>query len=213
MTPITLHGTPLSHFTRKVRVLLKELDVPFAFERPQSLLTADAVTYGDNPLLRVPTLVHDGETLLDSDHIARFLIQHYDARDRFGVLNTDPLELNRLAVANGIMANEVVLILAKRAGLEQLDEVVYFKKLGAAIRSGLRWLNEATPVVADSFRYADIATVCMWQHVVHYGLVPDLEPYANLAAHAERLAERPSIAQTTPAASLAEAARLDSSPA
>ena len=35
-----LHGTPLSHFTRKIRILLHELGVAFDFVRTPNLLEA-----------------------------------------------------------------------------------------------------------------------------------------------------------------------------
>ena len=117
MAKLQLHGTPLSHFTRKVRILLAELGVAYDFVRAPSVLATTPAAYGDNPLMRVPTLVHDDVALIDSDHIARYLVAQFDPRDRFRVDTRDAAELNRLAVVNGIMANEVVLILAKRGGL------------------------------------------------------------------------------------------------
>ena len=98
-------------------------------------------TYGDNPLLRIPTLVDGDHTLIESDHIARYIVAKHDPRDWFGVNSVEVDALNRLAVANGVMANEVVLILAKRGGLADLDGVAYFRKLRGAIDSGLAWLD------------------------------------------------------------------------
>ena len=71
MAAPTLHGTPLSHFTRKIRILLAELGVAYDFVRARSVLATTPEAYGDNPLMRVPTLVQDGVMLIESDHIAR----------------------------------------------------------------------------------------------------------------------------------------------
>src|SRR5450432_2560908 len=154
---LKLYGTPLSHFTRKLRILLAELDVPFEFERVPGVLGTSPSAYGNNPLMRVPTLVHGAHTLIESDHIARYLVGLYDPDDRFSVRSEHVRDLNPLAVANGIMDNEVVLILAKRGGgIDDLDAVSYFRKLTTSNHSGLAWLD-ANVDDDPSLDYADIA--------------------------------------------------------
>ena len=205
-----LHGTPLSHFTRKIRILLAELGVPFEMSWAPSVLADGARDYADNPLLRVPTLVDGDQWLIESDHIARYVVAKFDPEDRLGVRSELPRDLNRLAVVNGIMANEVVLILAKRGGLSEIESVAYFRKLLSAIVGGLEWLDAA---VDDDprFDYRDVALVCMWQHLAHYKLV-SLEPHTRIAARVARFEGRPSIATTTPEASLAAAKAAGWSP-
>jgi len=206
MTKPRLHGTPLSHFTRKIRIVFAELGVEFDFVRARSVLAGEAAAYGDNPLMRVPTLVHGDDTVIESDHIARYLVARFDPSDRLGVRSERARDLNRLAVVNGIMDNEVVLILAKRGGVTDLSTVAYFRKLATAIESGLAWLDGHTDPEDVGFDYRDLTTICMWQHVVYYQLVPGLERYPRIAARVARFADRASIASTTPEASLAEAA-------
>ena len=197
MTP-RLFGTPLSHFTRKLRILLVELGVEFDFVPAPGVMGTDTAGYGDNPLMRVPTLVHGGETLVESDHIARYLVRAYDPDDRLGVRSERVADLNRLAMANGVMANEVVLILAKRGGLADIEQVVYFQKLALGIANGLAWLDAHTDADAPGFDYRDIATICMWQHVIHYGIATGLDAYPRIAARVARFADRPSVASTAP---------------
>jgi glutathione S-transferase len=213
MTSLQLLGTPLSHFTRKVRILLAELGVEFEFVRATGVLAAAPASYGGNPLLRVPALIDGDATLIESDHIARYLVQRHDPGDWLGVCSAEVRDLNRLAVVNGIMANEVVLILAKRAGLADVEGVAYFRKLGAAIDGGLAWLDRDADPDAGGFDYRDVATICMWQHVIHYQLRPVLDLYPRLAARVARFADRPSVVSTTPAASLADAAAAGWKPA
>ncbi len=203
---ISLYGTPLSHFTRKIRILLAELGVAFDFARVPSILSTSSASYGDNPLLRVPALLDAGVTLIESDHIARYLVGKHDPADRFRVRSERVEDSNRLAVANGIMSNEVVLILAKRGGLADLEGVAYFAKLATAIDAGLAWLDDHTNSDDAAFDYGDIAMICMWQHVEHYGMVRGLDGYPRVAARVARFAARASVAGTTPAVSLAEAA-------
>ncbi len=205
MQTLRLFGTPLSHFTRKVRIVLAELGVEFEYVRTSSVLAPTSAGYGDNPLLRIPTLVHGGETIIDSDHIARYLVARYDPADRLRVNSLEVESLNRLAVVTGIMNNEVVLLLAKRAGLADLEAVAYFRKLRSAIDGSLDWLERRLDPGATDFGYADVALVCMWQHLLHYGLVAEPERYATLTAVVNRAMERPSVATTTPARSLEDA--------
>ncbi len=198
-----LLGTPLSHFTRKLRILFAELGVDFEFVRTTSVLAPSAAAYGNNPLMRVPTLLDGDVTLIESDHIARYVVDKNDPDDRFGVFSANPRDLNRLAVTNGIMANEVVLILAKRGGLEDIDGVAYFRKLRAAIDSALAWLDADVDLDAR-FDYADMTMICMWQHGLHYQLVA-AHRFSRVAARVAQFADRPSVASTTPERSLAEA--------
>ncbi|HEX4416644.1 MAG TPA: glutathione S-transferase N-terminal domain-containing protein [Kofleriaceae bacterium] len=226
-----LVGTPLSHFTRKIRILFHELGVDYDFVRVTGVLATETAGYGDNPLLRVPTLIDGADTIIDSDHIARHVVGRHDRGDRLGVRSEQVADLNRLAVISGVMANEVVLILAARGGLTGLDGIVYFRKLRGAIDNGLAWLDRdvgsdvgrdvgsdvGRDVGSDAgrnaahhpepapFDYRDIALVCMWQHIAHYKLVPDLDRHAHLAARVARFAARPSVAATAPEAALAEA--------
>jgi glutathione S-transferase len=123
-------------------------------------------------------------------------VGRFDPDDRFGVRSERVVDMNRLAVTSGVMANEVVLILARRGGLDDLEGVAYFRKLFAAIRNGLGWLD-AQVDDEPRFDWRDIALVCMWQHLAHYKLV-DLAPYPRLAARVARFADRPSVASTAP---------------
>lgn len=202
--PLKLHGTPLSHFTRKVRILLAELGVQYEMAWTSSLLADSPAGFGDNPLMRIPTLVVGDRIVVDSDHIARVIVDTYDTSDWFGVKTGDPMLLNRLAVANGIMANAVSRILAKRGGFEDVDSVAYFRKLLTAMQSGLAWLD--TNIALDApLTWADIALICMWGHTNHFKAVPELERYGRIAQRVAQFADRPSVTATAPEAAFAEA--------
>jgi glutathione S-transferase len=192
-----LFGTPLSHFTRKIRILTAELGIAVDFVPTPGVMATTPAAYADNPLMRIPTLVDGATTVIDSDHIARYLVGTFDAADRLAVRSERVDDLNRLAVTTGVMANEVVLILAKRGGLEDIESVVYFQKLIAAIDRGLAWLDQHVDPEAPGFDYRDIALVCMWQHLGHYRLRP-LDAYVRIAARVARFADRPSVAPSTP---------------
>ena len=198
-----LHATPLSHFSRKVRILLAELELAYRPVWIEGVLAISSQHYGDHPLMKLPTLVDGDVTVFDSDHIARYLVGTYDPADRLGVREERVAAMNQLSVANGVMSNGVVLVLAKRSGVTQLD-TSYFAKLRASIASGLGWLD-ATPLDGP-FTYRDGTLVAMWDHLVHYELVPRTS-YPRLAARVAAFADRPSVASTAPAAALAQATR------
>lgn len=202
--PLTLHATPGSHFARKVRILMAELGVQYETVWVQSLLATSPTAFADNPLMRIPALVVGDRVIVDSDHIARVIVDTYDASDWFGVKSGDPTQLNRLAVANGIMENEVILILARRGGFEDIDSVAYFKKLKVAIDEGLAWLDKNIALDAP-LTWADITLICMWDHVTHYKSASGLDRYPRIAQRVAQFAQRPSIAATAPEPSFAEA--------
>lgn len=206
MQKLTLLGTPLSHFTRKVRILLHELAIPFDFELVRNLLEADAARYGQNPLMRVPTLIAGDLWLIESDHIARHIVSTRAPHDPLNVLTPTTAELNQLAVMNGIMAHEVTIILAARGGLTDVMSHTYFQKLAQAITSGLSWLDQELDSERESFHYVDVVTICMWEHLNHYEIVPGLQGFQRIAERVARFSTRDSVARTTPQASL-EAAR------
>jgi len=205
MDTLRLYGTPLSHFTRKLRILLLELGVAHEFVRVPGVLATSSAAYAGNPLMRVPTLMRGSEMMIESDHIARSLVGEFDPADRLGVRSERIEALNRLAVVTGIMNNEVVLLLARRGGLEDVAGVAYFRKLLQANDQGLAWLEGRVDPEREAFDYVDIATICLWQHMQHYAFMTNLERYPRIAARVARFAERPSVASTAPAVALAEA--------
>ena len=199
MAALILVGTPLSHFTRKIRVLALELGITVEMRWSPGVLAPPGEAYGDNPLLRVPALIDGDGTVIDSDHIARYLVARFDPADRFGVRSERVEDGNRLAVIGGIMADEVTLLLAQRAGGDV--STGYFVKRRDAIARGLAWLDANGR--DGELDYRDIALVCMWQHLAHYRLVPLEAP--QIAARVARFADRPSFQRTAPEAALAEA--------
>jgi len=203
--PLELHGTPLSHFTRKIRILLAELEVPFTFVRSRGVMSTDPAAYAGSPLQRVPLLVAGDTTLFDSEHIARYLVARFDPTDRFGVTSLVPDELNYLAALNTDMSNEGVILLAEPRRMTHIRGQTYFAKLLGSIRATLAWLDERTRVDRAGFDWRDITLVSMWQHLAHYALV-ELDGYPRLAARVGALAVRPSVAATMPQRSLDEAA-------
>lgn len=182
-----LYCTPRSHFSRKVRLLLDAWDT--AIELVDVGNVADTTAFGDNPLMRVPVLVDEGETVFDSDHIAAHLVRRLDPEDRFDVLTTHVGTLNARAVMNGVMAAEVEVILAQRTGLA-IQGVPRFEKLTQSMHDGLGWLEANVALVPTEPSYVGFHLVALWDHVQLYGLLPKLsapaleQRVAELSSHA-----------------------------
>lgn len=161
--------TPRSHFTRKVRILLAALGIEVELVDIVNAGSDDPAVFGPNPLMKVPVLV-DGEcAVYESDHIAAYLVRRHDPDDRFGVLATDPDQLNARAVMNGVMALEVELVLAGRSGMDTAQP--RFDKMRAGIAQGLAWLDARHDLFPDAPSYLGFHLVSMWEHLALYGLM------------------------------------------
>ncbi len=182
-----LYYTPRSHFSRKVRLLLDGWGATAELIDVGNV--ADATSFADNPMMKVPVLVDDSTVVFDSDHIAAHLTRRLDPDDRFGVLTQDVDALNARAVMNGVMAAEVEIILAQRTGLKT-EGLPRFAKLERSMREGIGWLEANAAIIPLQPSYLGFHLVALWDHVQLYGVLGDLEAPAlqervqRLSAHA-----------------------------
>ena len=193
-----LFATPLSHFSRKVRLLLDHYEVPFELVNVGNVGSADPDQFPNTPLMAVPVLQDGDLSIIESDHIAAYLVQRLDPVDRYGVLTREPMALNARAVLNGIMTSEVRVILAERAGLDP-GETAYFRKFFDVISQGLAWLEARSDLFGGATpSYLDFHLVSAWDHLKHYA-VQDL-PYASLKTIVESLSASETVAKSAPRA-------------
>ncbi|MBL4660719.1 MAG: glutathione S-transferase family protein [Alcanivoracaceae bacterium] len=190
-----LYYTPKSHFSRKVLILINAWGIDIQLIDVGNVATSSMDTFGGNPLMKVPTLVEDKLWIIDSDHIAQYLVRKYDLQDSFAVLTTDIHTLNARAILNGIMSAEVEILLARRTGI---DTNLYprFDKIIETISTGLDWLEHNVAVFATSPTYLCFHLACMWDHLSLYKTV-DLN-YPNLQEQVEKLSLLPYVAANTP---------------
>lgn len=160
----------------------------------------DSAHYGQNPLLRVPTLVDGDLWIPESDHIARYVVTALVTEDPLNVLTPTTAELKQLAVLNGIMAHEVTIIMATHGGMSDVMTHTYFQKLAKAMTSGLLWLDRDLDTERKTFNYIDVATLCMWQHLLHYRTLCGLQSFQRIAHRVARFSDRQSVVDTLPAA-------------
>ena len=192
-----LYATPLSHFSRKIRLLLDHYAQAYEVIDVGNVAEGAKAKFADNPLMRVPVLVDQGEWLIESDHIAAYLARKLDPRDAFEVHTTDPASLNIRAVLNGIMLEEVKVILAKRTQVP-VEQYAFFDKALEAMREGLAWLEtKAAAFTPDAPKYREFHLVCLWDHLEYYGLLP-LEPYGRLREVAAQVSSREKVKRSAP---------------
>ncbi|TDF41533.1 glutathione S-transferase family protein [Alteromonadaceae bacterium M269] len=189
-----LYYTPRSHFSRKVRILLRAMEIDVELVDVGNVADGHDI-FGSNPLMKVPTVV-DGELdVFDSDHIAQYLVRKYTPDDKFSVFTTDVMELNARAVINGAMSAEVELLLAERTGLDT-GKHQRFDKIKASIVNGLMWLESHADVFPEKPSYLGFHLVSMWDHLKLYGLV-QLD-YPQLKEKVERISKEPFVSESMP---------------
>ncbi len=110
------HRNTAVSFYPKVRILLDQYEVPYDLVDVGNVAAKDLDKFAGNPLQKIPVLIDGSTWLVDSDHIASYLVRKLDPGDRFGVDVTDVTRLNVRAILNGLMLDEVKLILGARTG-------------------------------------------------------------------------------------------------
>lgn len=194
---IVLYATPLSHFSRKVRLLLDSFQLPYQFVDIGNVAQSDRQVFGNNPLMKVPALTDGERWFVESDHIAQYLVLTYDPQDRYRVFEKDWSRLNIRAVMNGIMQEEVKLILAERAGVP-VQDYSFFRKSRQAIVQGMEWLEQhASEFDSQKPGYLEFHLVCLLEHLMYYKIVDLNTP--QLQQICEQLAKNKTIHQTSPA--------------
>jgi glutathione S-transferase len=191
-----LYATPLSHFSRKVRTLLDLYSISYEFIDCGNVAQSNTHNFGKNPMMKVPVLVDGDHWIIESDHIALYLVKKYDETDKFQVQTTNSFDLNARAVMNGIMSEEVKLILAERTAVPT-KEYSFFSKAYQAIESGLSWLEtNSSHFDPQSPKYREIHLISMWDHLDYYEIVP-LE-YKNLRKIVSQVSDLPLLKKSHP---------------
>ena len=201
MATRTLYLTPLSHFSRKVRVVLEEMRLECDFSYAPNLLSEDPADFGGNPILRVPVLKDGTNWVVESDNIVRYLLDTYDpGNDRFSFLHMTVPQRNALAFITAVMGAEVELTLSRRSGIRPGEGEAYFHRYREVIHNCLQWLEtEGRSTWPDTeFSYLDIALICMWDHLQHGRLVELQGQYPWITNRTEGHSGRQSVRDTSP---------------
>ena len=198
---LKLIATPLSHYGRKVRILLDLYTLPYEFSNiigSNIALTKSPSQVGNNPIMKVPVLVHGENWVIESDHIASYIVSQFDVTDRYKVNSKLLFDQNSRAVLNGIMTEEVKILVAGRHNVS-LDNS-YFNKARDAVENGLNWLEQNHQhFTATTPTYREFHLTCMWDHLSYYNFVPAMDvKYPKLGNIVSTVSECPIIRQTAP---------------
>src|SRR5262245_35389732 len=192
-TKRVLYLTPLSHFSRKCRIVMREIGLAYEESYVPNLLSADPADFGGNPILRVPVLQDGEHWIIESDQIVRHVLEAYDrGSDRFAFFSMSIAQRNALSIVSAIMGAEVELILSKRSGLVDQAGGLYFRRYREVIEHGLAWLERDAAGIwpEGEFSYLDIALVCMWDHLRHGRLRDESDSCPWIEARTLRYASR-----------------------
>jgi len=201
-----IYGTPPSHFTRKVRILLQELRVPFEFVLLDKLMETGAEKFAGNPLHMFPVLEHEGRHLIESDLICEYLIARFGSNtplSSFLPSETNAVEdRQRLAIMNGGMSAGVTLIRAKRSGIEKWTDYAYFRQELAALDDAFAWLEKdlgnRTSYYPGKFTMLEITLLCLIDWAVFRDFLKELPKYPNLERFVRAHEGRASVKSTHP---------------
>jgi len=199
--PLTLIARSSSHFSRITRIYAAELEVPHAFEPVFDIVSTWSAGYGDNPLLRVPSLRTPEGTWFGSLGVCREL-----ARRSSRALQlvwpedlTDPVSSNAQEVVTDAMNTGVVIITSRMQKVP--DDNPALMKPFARLHGALDWLEAnldaalATQPSGD-LSFLDVSAFCFLTHLGFRGL-GTLDQHPRLRAFCDRFGERAS-AQATP---------------
>lgn len=210
-----VYGTPPSHFTRKVRVLLQELGLPYEFVKfeVKDLMAVGADKFAENPLHLFPVLVDGNQRLFDSDAICEYLIERYGQGKELSAFFPFPEHKTRdrqlMVLINGAMSAGVSVLRARRSGVEDWKKHAWLCQEMEAISGGARWLEKTfadrTSLYPARLTMVDITLQCFLEWAEFREMITDWGALPNLKAFMRANAERPSFKATHP--SLAEAAR------
>jgi len=199
-----LIGSLASPFVRKVRIVLadKKLDYPFEQE---NVWAADTRIQDSNPLGKVPCLImEDGGAVFDSRVIVEYLdtitpvcrLLPPSGRERSEVKCWE-------ALADGLLDAAVLI----RAEYTQRPEALRSEswiarqqgKIDAAVEAMETGLGEKPFCAGNSYTLADVAVGCALGYLdFRYPERDWRDGHPNLARLAEKLAQRPSFADTDP---------------
>ena len=197
---LTLLDVPLSPFAQKVKIVLREKQIPFTLQ-PGNIGVSDPVLLKANPRGEVPALIDGSDAVWDSTIILEYIEEKWPAPP---MLPQAPLERARSRQIEEICDGPLEAVIFGVA------EVVFFKRAEGELQA--RLLGEAKKTVAqilawleeqlgqhpyfngESFGRADAA---VFPHVMNCRAqrMPPAEG-SRLAAWLDRCLERPSIQQT-----------------
>ena len=186
-----LIGTPVSPYVRRFRLLLANTD--FEFEALNIYEGEDRQTLmQQNPANRVPVLVDDNQTIVESRVIYRYLQQ------KLGLVELDWPQENNLSLVDAATESLVIMIMLRRSGIDIEQDLLVLNLQKDRMNNILPALErEALEGDFDEWNYVSISlyTLLDW---MKFRNLWDISEYPNLLKFMELNANQPMIAETAP---------------
>jgi glutathione S-transferase len=201
---IRLLGSLTSPYVRKVRIVMAEKRIDYHLEL-EDVWAPDTRILDANPLGKVPCLImEDGGAVFDS----RVIVEYLDGMTPLAKL-IPPSGRERAEVRTWEALGDGVIDAAILARLEQTQRPAeqqsskwidrQMGKLTAGVAAMSRGLGEKPWCNGQAYTLADIAVGCALGYLdFRFGFIDWRAKYPNLARHHEKLASRPSFADTQP---------------
>ena len=196
---ITIIGSETSPFVRIVRMIAEELDVVYKMD-PTSFYVRntpeqEAHVQTNNPLMKIPVLIHDEDTVFESRVIATYLLKNFKPRNDFRTnFLANVTEDNILSTIYGIIDSGVLRFVMKNGHPEINMEAGYMARSLTRMHSGLKWLDRQ-PVLGKSFGVPEAALICALDWFTKRNVI-DWSAYKNLAAVKDKFKSRESVVKT-----------------
>jgi len=201
-----LIGSRTSPFVRKVRIVLAEKKLDYKFD-VEDVWAADSAILASNPLGKVPCLVMEGgEAIFDS----RVIVEYVDTLSPVGKLiplsGRERVEVRTWeALADGLLDAAILARLETtwigRTEAQRSQAWIdrQIGKVHASLKAMSQGLGDRPWCAGTHYSLADIATGCALGYVdFRFAHIDWRDTYPNLARLAEKLAQRPSFADTAP---------------
>jgi glutathione S-transferase len=202
-----LIGAVTSPFVRKVRVVMAEKKLDYAFVQ-EDVWSAESKIQEANPLGKVPCLVMEGgEALFDS----RVIVEYLDTLSPVGKLipsvGREKAEVKTWeALADGLCDAAILARLeatwAGRTDAQRSQAWIdrQMGKIHGSLKAMSQGLGERAFCAGTHFSLADVAVGCALGYLdFRFAQIDWRNDYANLAKLQEKLAARQSFADTLPA--------------
>lgn len=203
---IRLIGSLASPYVRKVRVVMAEKRIEYQLEL-ENVWAEDTRIHESNPLGKVPCLImEDGGAVFDSRVIVEYLdtmtpvskLIPQNGRERAEVRTWE-------ALADGVVDAAILARLEQTQRPPEQQSARWIDRQMGKVHTGVQAMNHG---LADkpwcnghAYTLADIAVGCALAYLdFRFGHIDWRSPYPNLARLYEKVAARPSFADTRPVA-------------
>lgn len=197
-----------SPFARKVRIALREKDIPHE-EVVSNPWNADALAPTHNPLGKVPVLLlEDGSAIYESHVIVDYL-ETLSGSNLMPPAPEDAILARQIdALAMGI-CDAVVLLVLEGQRKAEARSVNWITRQNAKVAAGVAGLSDSLAqrdwYTGDGLTLADISAGCALAYLdLRLPKFEWRDRYPDLVRYSEKLEARPSFAETRPEAQAIE---------